>query len=61
MKLKRFIKELENISKKYGPSATVLMADCAQITSPIYFETYGRQKKAVVITDQNIISCNSSV
>lgn len=50
MKLRKFIKKLEEIKKKQGENLEVVMADNIPIIEPIFLEQYCGNK--VVITDQ---------
>ncbi len=51
MKLKKFIQKLENIAKKHGDDAEVIMADNIPVVNPVFSEKYP-DKKNVVITDE---------
>lgn len=51
MKLKKFIKELEKISKEYGEDMEVIMADGIPAVEPVFSDGY-YDGKNVVITDQ---------
>jgi len=51
MKLKKFIQNLEKISRKYGENVEVKMADGISVVNPVYLENF-INKKAVIITDQ---------
>lgn len=52
MTLKEFIKKLKKITKEYGGSAQIVMADNILVVDPVYVENYNQHKKVVVITDQ---------
>lgn len=49
MKLKDFIKHLNNMAKRHGDSLEVIMADGILVTKPIFSDKY--RKPSVVITD----------
>lgn len=51
MKLKKFIKKLQEIRKKYGEDAEVIMADYIPVVKPIFLSD-GRLGDKVVITDE---------
>lgn len=51
MKLKKFIKKLQKISKEHKTSIDVVMADGIKIVDPVYLENFVN-KKVVVITDE---------
>ena len=51
MIIKKFIKDLEKIAKKYGANVEVKMADGISVVSPVYLDNF-INKKSVVITDQ---------
>jgi len=51
MKLKKFIKKLKNIVKKYGDDAEVIMADNISVVNPVFSRKYPNRKN-VVITDK---------
>jgi len=51
MKLKNFIKKLEEIAKKYGDNAEVVMADNIPVATPAFRENYSGNEK-VIITDK---------
>ncbi|MBI5071780.1 hypothetical protein HZB93_02705 [Candidatus Falkowbacteria bacterium] len=51
MKLKKFIKKLEEIAGKYGDDAEVVMADNIPVVEPVFPENYPGDEK-VVITDE---------
>lgn len=50
MKLKKFIKKLEEIKKKYGGELKVTMADHIPVVDPVFSDKYLGKK--VIITDQ---------
>lgn len=51
MKLRNFIKKLENIAKKYGGDQEVIMADNISVANPVFSRKYPNRKN-VVITDK---------
>lgn len=51
MKLKNFIKKLEEIKNKHGEDLEIIMADNVPVVEPIFSDQYCGKK--VVITDQN--------
>ena len=51
MKLKKFIKKLQEISEKYGENAEVIMADYISVVEPVFLSDEDTGDK-VVITDQ---------
>jgi len=51
MKLKEFIKKLQEIKKIHGNNLEVIMADDIPVISPVFSDQYDDIKK-VVITDQ---------
>jgi len=51
MKLKRFIEELNKISKGSDDDLDVVMADNIPVVSPIFINDLGKSKK-VVISDE---------
>lgn len=51
MKLKKFIQELENLARKHGNDAEVIMADNIPVVTPVFSKKYP-SKKSVVITDK---------
>ena len=51
MKLKKFIKKLENIAEKYGDDIKVIMADNISVVNPVFSKKYPN-KKNVIITDE---------
>ena len=50
MKLKNFIQKLENIAKKHGDDAEVVMADNIPVVNPVFSKNYSNIK-SVIITD----------
>lgn len=50
MKLKKFIKLLEEVSQKHGDSIDVIMADSIPVVEPFFSNKY--KWPSVVITDQ---------
>ncbi len=51
MKLKKFIKKLEEIEEKHGENLEVVMADNAPVVEPVFSDKYFGKK--IVITDKN--------
>lgn len=51
MKLTEFIQRLNELSRKYGDDAEVIMADNIPVVSPVFSEDYPN-KKSIVITDK---------
>ncbi|MDP3725029.1 MAG: hypothetical protein Q8R20_00995 [Nanoarchaeota archaeon] len=51
MKLKKFIKKLQEIKEKYGDNAEVIMADYIPVVDPVFLSDKNMEDK-VVITDQ---------
>ncbi|MFA4937496.1 MAG: hypothetical protein WC575_04425 [Patescibacteria group bacterium] len=51
MKLKKFIKKLQEIRRKYGEDAEVIMADYIPVVEPV-FSTNEYLGNKVVITDE---------
>lgn len=51
MKLKEFIKKLEEIKKQQGEDLEIIMADNVPVVDPVFSDQYCGKK--VVITDQN--------
>lgn len=51
MRLKNFIKKLENIAKKHGDDTEVIMADNISVANPIFSRKYPN-RKSVVVTDR---------
>jgi hypothetical protein len=49
MKIKRFIKKLQEISERHGEKIDVIMADNTPVVNPIFSQKYFGKK--VVITD----------
>lgn len=50
MKLKQFVKKLEEISKKYGDNLDVVMADGISVVKPVFSKNY--KNPSVVISDE---------
>ena len=53
MKIKEFIKKLEEIKKEHGAFVEVKMADGISIVSPIFLKDFQNQE-AVIITDEKL-------
>ncbi|MDO8470046.1 MAG: hypothetical protein Q7S84_03475 [bacterium] len=51
MKLKKFINKLQEIRRKYGEDAEVIMADYIPVVDPVFLSDKNVGNK-VVITDQ---------
>ncbi|MEA1926126.1 MAG: hypothetical protein U9M90_02675 [Patescibacteria group bacterium] len=51
MKLKDFIKKLENIVNKHGNDIEVIMADNISVVNPVFSKKYPSGKN-VIITDE---------
>ncbi len=50
MKLKDFIKRLEDIREKHGDDVVVVMADNISVVDPVFLE--GNLDKNVIVTDR---------
>ena len=51
MKLKDFIKKLNNLAQEHGDDAEVIMADGIPVVDPVFSDGYSAGKN-VVITDE---------
>lgn len=51
MKLKKFIKRLQEIKEEYGEDAEVVMADFIPVVEPVFLPNKG-SGNSIVITDE---------